>query len=79
MVQVHPGPPDFSINYGQWISYRSPTVPIFASGPETGFAIASMAARQRLTLVVEGQLYTAGALVSFDAYTVGKLPDHKGR
>ena len=31
------------------------------------------------TLVVESQLYTAGALVSFDAYTIGKLPDHEGR
>ena len=34
---------------------------------------------KQLTLVVESQLYTAGALVSFDAYTIGKLPDHKGR
>jgi hypothetical protein len=32
-----------------------------------------------LTLMVESQLYTAGALVSFYAYTIGKVPDHKGR
>jgi hypothetical protein len=32
-----------------------------------------------LTLVVESQLYTTGALVSFYAYTIGKLPNHKGR
>ena len=32
-----------------------------------------------LTLVVESQLYAAGALVSFYAYTIGKLPNHKGR
>ena len=31
------------------------------------------------TLVVETQFYTAGALVSFYAYTIGKLPNHKGR
>ena len=31
------------------------------------------------TLVVESQLYMAGALVSFDAYAIGKLPNHKGR
>jgi len=34
---------------------------------------------KQLTLVVESQLYTTGALVSFDAYTIGKLPNHKGR
>ena len=34
---------------------------------------------KQLTLVVKSQLYTAGALVSFDAYTIGKLPNHKGR
>jgi hypothetical protein len=31
------------------------------------------------TLVVQSQLYTAGALVGFYAYTIGKLPNHKGR
>jgi predicted DNA-binding helix-hairpin-helix protein len=30
-------------------------------------------------LVVENQLYTAGALVSFYAYTIGKLSNHKAR
>ena len=30
-------------------------------------------------LVVESQLYTAGALVSFYAYTIGKLSNHKAR
>ena len=34
---------------------------------------------RQLSLVVESQLYTTGALVSFDAYTIGKLPNHKGR
>jgi hypothetical protein len=34
---------------------------------------------KKFTLVVESQLYTAGALVSFDAYAIGKLPNHKGR
>ena len=34
---------------------------------------------KQFTLVVESQLYTAGSLVSFDAYTIGKLPNHKGR
>ncbi len=34
---------------------------------------------KHFTLVVESQLYTAGALVSFDAYVIGKLPNHKGR
>ena len=34
---------------------------------------------KKFTLVVESQLYTAGSLVSFDAYTIGKLPNHKGR
>ena len=33
----------------------------------------------KFTLVVESQRYTAGSLVSFDAYTIGKLPNHKGR
>jgi hypothetical protein len=43
------------------------------SGAQRKFCI------KQLTLVVESQLYTAGALVSFDAYTIGKLPNHKGR
>jgi hypothetical protein len=34
---------------------------------------------EQFTLVVESQLDTADALVSFDAYTIGKLPNHKGR
>ncbi len=34
---------------------------------------------KKFTLVVESQLYTAGSLVSFDAYTIGKLPNHEGR
>jgi hypothetical protein len=32
-----------------------------------------------ITLVVESQLYSTGDVVSFDAYTIGKLPNHKGR
>lgn len=31
------------------------------------------------TLVVESQLDSADALLIFDAYTIGKLPDHEGR
>jgi hypothetical protein len=34
---------------------------------------------KQLTLVVKSQLYMAGALVGIYAYTIGKLPNHKGR
>jgi hypothetical protein len=33
---------------------------------------------KQFTLMVETQLYTAGSPVSFDAYSIGKLPNHKG-
>jgi hypothetical protein len=45
----------------------------------TGTYMDGYVTNQVLTLVVESQLYTAGALVSLYAYTIGKLSNHKGR